>query len=86
MDRKKATKIVSEGDYLLKRTLTLKVKNKQGKLVEDEFLVESLGAMKIFLAGNNSSWYEVWANLKSESTGKTHKMLLERLIKMFPKI
>lgn len=85
MDKRKAIKIVSEGEYLLSQTVTLKIKNKNGALTDDQFLIESFGAAKIsYSFGNSPNWYEVWANLKSVSTGKTFKMRVERLIQIFP--
>lgn len=85
MDKRKAIKLISEGDYLREQTVKMKVKDKNGRLIEEPFLIESFGVVKVSFSGTNNFWYEVWANLKNESTGKNHKMALERLIRIFPK-
>ncbi len=84
MNKRSANKVLNEGQYLLNQEI--KLKSKEGGIIKEHiFVVESFGAAKIYFQTNESTvWYEVWANLRNRQTGSLHKMLLQRLIQMFP--
>ncbi|WP_291150675.1 hypothetical protein [Flavobacterium sp. UBA7680] len=85
MKKKEADKLLLKASYLLEQTITLKNPNSIPPLKEEQYLVESFGAAKIYFGSSNSiKWYEVWANLKNVKTGKMHKMFLQLLINIFP--
>lgn len=84
MKKRSANKVLNEGQYLLKQEIKLKFRE-GGSIKENTFVIESFGAAKIYFETNEGIvWYEVWANLKNSQTGSVHKMLLQKLIQMFP--
>lgn len=85
MKKKEANILLLKAGYLLDQTITLKNPKSTPPFQEEQYLVESFGAVKIHFENSDSiNWYEVWANLKNIKTGKMHKMFLNLLITIFP--
>lgn len=86
MKKKEANKLLIKAIYLLDQTITLKNPTSIPPFQEEQYLVESFGAAKVYFSNNPSNyWYELWANLKSTKTGKIHKMFLDKLTAIFKK-
>jgi len=84
MKKHEANKIITKANYLLNQVVLLRTPLSTPAFKEEEFLVESFGAAKVYVTTQESNcWYEVWANLKNVSTGKMHKMFLENLMRIF---
>jgi hypothetical protein len=81
MKKREANKLLAKASYLLGRTVALKNPNSQPPLQEEQYLVTSFGAAKVYVSNNEYNyWYELWANLKNIKTGTIHKMFISKMI------